>query len=140
MEQWIAVEDKRAHRTDNHQVEAESVQAARFAGQPEECGNTGQQAFGHHPCGASGNPLPGARQHPSVGNIAIQARAASQQQQSHLVTFAAEMFAYQGVRRFVKHLCRRQRERQADQIAGSTACSQVTQFALKTVEVGCDQS
>ena len=70
------------------------------------------------PAAPIAGPMPLVRQHPGVGDVAIQAGREHQHHHAHFVAFAAEMFAGQPVAELVQDLGHAQRDAEPEPVVG----------------------
>ena len=131
-QQRIGVEHQRAHRADEHHVQADVIQQPRLAEPPDERGDRGQHQLDVHAGRADRRPMPAVGQHPRIGDVAIQAGREHQHHHAHLVAFAAEMFARQAVAELVQHLGDRQRGAEPNPVLGARRTCETTAAASET--------
>ncbi len=112
-QQRISVDQDGADDIQEHHVQTQVVdRGARFGEPPDKRRDRRQDHFDIDSRGADPDSFPFVRQHPRVGNVAIQTGREDQQHEADFVAFAAELLAAQPVPEFVHHLHDRHRHRQ----------------------------
>ena len=132
-QQRVGIENQRAHRADEHYVQRHFVDEPWLAKPPDVGGNRGDAQLDVHPGRADRRPLPFIRQHPRVGDIAIQAGREHEHHEAQFMTFAAEMFAAQAVAKLVADLGHGNRHRQPKPVALGEELVEARQFCPKNV-------
>ena len=129
-QQRVGVEHDRAHRADEHHVQADVIEQPRLAEPPDERADRGQHELDVHARRADRRAMPPVGQHPRVGDVAVQAGREHQQHHAHLVALAAEVLARQAVAELVQDLGRRQRDRRATASSAPRRTSGTTAAAI----------
>ena len=134
-EKRVAVEQNRAHRTNEHHVQRERVEQAGFARPPKQRADRREHDLHADTGRGHGHSMPFVGKRPGVRYVAVEAGREHQQHQSHLVTLAAKVLARQAVAQFVKDLCQDQDRGQLEDVAGAEEHPELGKPRLEDVEL-----
>ena len=111
------------------------MEQPRLGEPPEEGADRGQHDFDVDARRADGRPLPLARQHPGVGDVAVEAGRQHEDHDAHLVALAAEVLAGQPVAELVQHLRHAQHHRQQEGVVDAEELVELGQLRAEHVEL-----
>ncbi len=134
-QQGIAVKQQRAHRADEHDIEANGVEQPRLAEPPQQCGHRSQHQLDADAGRSHGRTPPFARQHPGRGDIAVQTRREHQQHHAQLVYLAAKVLAGEGMSQLVHNFGQGHRQSDPQHVAGMKERVKLGQTCQQRVEL-----
>ena len=134
-QQRVNVEDDRAHRREEHDVQTDVMKHVLFREPPYPRADRRQRAFHKVARDSDARAFPFARQHPRVGDVAIQARRQHENHHAEFMTFAPQNLARQPVPELVQNFREEERYAQEQQVARSEELLELRQLRAEMIEL-----